>query len=297
MVEFVLDESKSELIISNPKRSKRPKLTHGEKKPNPFAKGSESLTPPTVFALPNAKNWRVRCFRNAFPALKPEKAFKGIPGVGFGFHEVIVETPSETELFQDYDARQALLVFKAWKNRYAELLKKKGVKSVLLFKNHGKLAGASIPHEHSQIIAFPFIPPLLNREYFNFDWFKGNKKDFYEELVKKHSVVSNKSFALVVSENARFPNEFWVVCKKKKANLKELSDSEGLDLVKLLQFGVTRLWPFTQDYIFAFHQREEKDFRLHVEVYPRNNVWAGVEYGSGVIIRSSSPQQTRKLFT
>ncbi|NUN11202.1 DUF4931 domain-containing protein [Candidatus Micrarchaeota archaeon] len=283
MNEFVVDSSKDAVIISAPKRAKRPKITHGEKKPNPFAKGNEKMTPETTHALPNVKNWRVRCFENAFPIVSPKQK-------AFGHHEVIVETPKETELFQDYSKEQCLLVFKAWKNRFSELSKKKGVRSVFLFKNHGKLAGASIPHEHSQIIALPFLPSLIESEYAHFDLHPG----FYDSLLKD-AVLENKFFALVPAKYGRFPHEFWVISKKKKRNLLELSDEEGLALVQLLQKGVSKLWSFCQDYIFAFHQRIDGDFRLHVEVYPRSNVWAGLEYGAGVIVRSTSTKQTRKL--
>jgi len=281
MPSFARDESKNALVIIASKRAKRPRV-FGRKKVCPFDVGNEKLTPPTRLALPNEKKWRVRVFENAFPALSREKRFSGIPGPAFGDHEIIVETDKHNELFQNLPYHQTVLIFEAYKNRYAALSKKPGVKSVFLFKNHGKTGGASIEHEHAQIVSFPFVYPILENEERNF---AKSKRCPYCALLKKNLVFENNGFACIVPPAARFPYETWLVAKRHVNSLDKLSDSEGEVLIMSLQEIIRRFYSMVPDYVIAFHS-SRKNFHFHVEVYPRASVLAGAELGAGVIINS-----------
>ncbi len=277
---FAKDESKNALVIVASKRAKRPRVFG--KAVCPFDRGNEKLTPPTRLALPDAKNWAVRVFENAFPALSRAKKFAGIPGPAFGDHEIVVETDGHSRLFQDLDEKQALWVFRAYKQRYSALSKKSGVKSVFLFKNHGKAGGASIEHEHAQISAFPFVYPILEGEEKHF---AKSKKCPYCAMLKKNVVFQNARFACAVPPAARFPFETWIIPKRHARSLDLLNDAEGTELVKSLQEIVRRFYAITQDYVVAFHS-SRKNFHFHAEVYPRASVLAGMELGAGVTINS-----------
>ncbi len=284
---FILDPTKNQIVIVAGRRAERPRLTSAKKdeKPAcPFCPGNEFMTPPTRFALPNAKAWKTRVFENAFPALKPKGKFSKIPGPGFGEHEVIVETPKEGGLFQDFGEEQLKIVFRTYVETVKRLEKRKGVKNVFLIKNHGLAGGASIPHEHAQVFALPFVPPLVETENSFFNSFKRKTgKCFYCSLVKSQPKLWENSFASVIApEFARFGFELWVIPKKHCAGLKELSEKEGVLLLKAIQECVRRTYGIVQAYNFVFHETGH----LHVEFYPRKTVWAGLELGSGVVINS-----------
>ena len=48
--------------------------------------------------------------------------------------------------------------------RLLNLSKIDGIKFVSIFKNKGKEAGASLPHAHTQIIAYNNFPTLIQEE-------------------------------------------------------------------------------------------------------------------------------------
>jgi UDPglucose--hexose-1-phosphate uridylyltransferase len=307
VLEYRRDEGKDALIVFSTERAKRP-VVRGEKeeKACPFCKGSERLTPPTTFALPGEKDWRVRSFRNLFAIVKPEGQFrKGrFPTAGYGEHEVIVETPNHGELFQSFDEKQLALVFKAYKHRLAELALADGVEYVTLFKNHGAAAGASIEHEHAQVLGLPFVPPLLAKEAEHADRYQEERGACYHCLLlegegKRNQVLQNTSFRAFCPSVARFPMEFWLVPRQHKGSMLEFTDREAKDFMLLLRETLARLQPHHADYVVAFHNAPAgSKLHFHAEVYPRRgapHVWAGLELGSGVIVNSRDEREAAQL--
>ena len=280
---FREDETKGVVVAALPSRAKRP--TVYKKRGCPFCPGNESLTPPTTFALPSEKDWRTRCFENAFPIMKGTN----------GRHEVIVETPRHNKLFQDLGDKQLGLVFETYKNRFLALQKNKDF--VFLFKNHGRASGASIEHEHSQIISLPFVPDLTQKELAFFAAFKRKRgKCFYCTLAKRERVLlKTKHFAVVVPRFARFPCETWVVPKKCVNSFTEFSEAEALDFMRVLRDVVRRVYGYAKDYTIAFHNAPRgARFHFHAEIYPRPNVWGGIELGTGLIINPKDGKQALK---
>ena len=45
-----------------------------------------------------------------------------------------------------------------FRDRILDLKKDRRFKYILIFKNHGEAAGASLEHSHSQLIALPILP-------------------------------------------------------------------------------------------------------------------------------------------
>ena len=132
----------------------------------PFCWGHESLTPPEIIAHrkygpENSPNWSVRVVPNKFPALRIEGELnrEGI-GVfdmmnGIGAHEVIVDTPDHFRDMADLSLAETEEVVWAYVARSTDLRRDKRFKYILIFKNYGKSAGASLEHPHSQLIALP----------------------------------------------------------------------------------------------------------------------------------------------
>src|SRR5438093_830086 len=133
----------------------------------PFCAGREDLTPPEVFAYrsngagPNRSGWDLRVVPNRFPALQVEGGLdREAEGMfdrmnGIGAHEVIIETPDHDKTLATMTETEIERVLAAFRERVRDLRQDHRFRYILLFKNHGAPAGATIEHSHSQLIALP----------------------------------------------------------------------------------------------------------------------------------------------
>lgn len=141
-----------------------------------FCEGNEDKTPPEILVgrrpglSANGPGWTYRVVSNKFPALRiegdlepsGEGLFDRLNGVGA--HEVVVETPDHTASLATLPVDAVADVLLAFRERMLDLKKDPRFEYVLVFKNHGEAAGASLEHPHSQLIATPIIPIMLTEE-------------------------------------------------------------------------------------------------------------------------------------
>src|SRR5580765_7276573 len=141
----------------------------------PFCPGHEALTPPEIFAnrngsTPNGPGWDVRVVPNKFPALKVEGSLDRVGDgmfdrmTGIGAHEVIIETPDHDRPLAAMAESEIERVLWAYRERILDLQKDVRLKYILVFKNHGAAAGATLEHPHSQLIALPIVPDFVQEE-------------------------------------------------------------------------------------------------------------------------------------
>ena len=142
----------------------------------PFCYGNESKTPPEVLQYgrngsgPNTPGWQVRVVPNKFPALgiegdldrEGDGLFDRMNGVGA--HEVIIETPDHRSTLATMTEKQIEDVLWAFRDRMLDLKNDRRFRYILIFKNHGEAAGASLEHPHSQLIALPIVPKRVREE-------------------------------------------------------------------------------------------------------------------------------------
>jgi len=301
VLEFRKDPIKGTIVVVANERALRPSDPTVS---CPFCKGAEKTTPPTKLAFPSEKNWSVRCFDNAFAIVKPRGVFKPekkgdffYTSPAYGEHEVIVESPDHHQLFSDIkDPEHLSMIFSAYKQRYGALCKKKGAKYVHLFKNHGRLAGASIEHEHSQVISLPFIPALIASEIENeCEYKKKTGKCMVCELLereKQNIILQNESFAVLCPSFGRFPFETWIISLEHKKSIAQFSDFQGSQFMQALRTIIEAVFRVSRDYNVVYHNGVEgEDSHFHAEIYPRPNVWAGLELGTGVIVNTKTQQE------
>jgi len=226
--------------------------------------------------LHSVSRWSVRVFPNAFPVAWGKA----------GRHEVIVETPRHAELFEDFSEAQLALLFEAFQDRFAALSRGKSVNYVLLFKNFGDKSGASIAHEHSQIVAFPFVPDAVAAEI-------GNTQALDADL-KLPAVLENRFFKAVCPKASMFPYQVRVLAKEKKARLEDFSVEQGVALLALLQSVIRKVKTAqgVADYTLVWHAAPKgRRLRFHVDVLPRKSVWGGIELGAGVSVNYKMPRE------
>ncbi len=252
------------------------------KRPNrpvqsPFAPGNEHVTPAATLTLPDSANWKVRCFPNAFPVLSGKQ----------GRHEVIVETDLPAQKWEDFSDQQLALVFSAYQRRFGAL-SRSNAKYVLLFKNFGEKSGASIAHEHSQIISFPFTPDAVAAEL------QAGDVPF-KKLLREPALLDSVHFRAVCPPASRFAWETWILAKDANMRFEDMDAATSLELMRLLQHVIRKVKAFSPDYTVVWHAAPKgRVLRFHVEILPRKAVWGGIELGAGVMVNFKNPRDARR---
>lgn len=279
----------------------------------PFCSGNENLTPPEILRLgAHDGTWRVRVVPNKFPALRVEGALDrrglGLYDVmnGVGAHEVIIESPRhDSKLSTCTPAlwRDTLWVFR---ERINDLKRDKRMKSMVVFKNYGEEAGATLEHPHSQLIALPIVPRELATEMdgakFHFSY---RERCIFcdilrQEMDEGERVVSvSQEFVAFEPFASRFPFETWIVPRNHAAYFENISDGQLDDLSAIFCDIFRRLDRTLGDvpYNFYLHsapadgERLADSFHWHFEITPIQTRIAGFEKGAGFFINPAPPEE------
>lgn len=309
-------------VIIATERNKRPSDFPSKKEDKkaggtcPFCLGNEHMTPPEILAYrdpgtdADTGGWSLRVVPNKFAALEPEgQVNKDTVGVyermhGVGAHEVIVETPDHNRPLHKESEEHVFGILKAWQARYLDLKKDSRIQYTQLFKNHGAIAGASLAHPHSQLIATPMIPKNVMEELEGMERFhhKEGKCFFCESITfekkeKTRIVDENKSFLSFCPYAARFPFETWIVPEKHQKYFEHSSDEELRDLASILKKTVRSLAETLEDppynlivHSAPYQMEENLCYHWHIEILPRLTTVAGFEWGTGFYINPTPPE-------
>jgi len=222
----------------------------------------------------------------------------------YGIHEVVVESPEHVESLSDLPADQVKLVFRAYRDRLRQLKTDSQFKYGLVFKNVGEAGGASIEHAHSQLVALPNVPPVVQAELGgSARYLEEHGRSFWQNLVDE-AVESGTRLAIETSHHvavcpfaARFPFETWVAPKRSATHF-EMSDDEELEDAAVLVQDVIRRFERLLDrpaYNFLIHTTpfslsKDTEYRWHIEVFPRLAKLAGFEWATGCYINAVPPE-------
>jgi UDPglucose--hexose-1-phosphate uridylyltransferase len=313
-------------VLISPERGKRPgQQSAGSRGPQagpcPFCEGNEALTPPEVLAYRSGGSerdkpgWTVRVVPNKFPALisggEPKRWSDGLFEFmnGVGAHEVIVETPEHETDMSRLSAREIEEVLRAYRDRFLDLAGDPKLVYILIFKNQGFEAGATMDHAHSQLIALPVIPSEA------LDEIKGAQKFFearrhcvYCEIVERETaenirvVSETEEFLSFCPFASRFPFETWIVPKRHASRFEHTPDKELSDLSRALKGALDRLAGAldTLSFNYFIHSlplkgTESHAYHWHIELTPRLTPIAGFEWGSGFTINEVPPEEAARL--
>jgi UDPglucose--hexose-1-phosphate uridylyltransferase len=261
-----------------------------------FCPGNEHLTPPEIDRMIDVHGkWLVRCFPNKFNAVdvKFPKAY--------GMHEIIVETPKHGERVSDLSRGHMKKVVEMYARRTEALMRNRKIKYVMIFKNEGPAAGASIAHTHTQLVSMDRVAPLLRMKMDAVRKNSTRRVSAHDEIWKgekrkKVRIVSeNDDFIAFCPYAPRFAFETWIYCKKPRSRLVDLDAGERASFAASLLDVMGRLDRLLAkpDYNFYLYSTPAKDgnFRFHLEIAPRLNVWAGFEFGAEVYLNSMAPEK------
>ncbi len=284
----------------------------------PFCVGNEHMTPPEIEALrepgshANGPGWYARVVPNKFPALQIEgdleKQGMGIYDMssGIGAHEVLIESPhhhKDIHELQNHEIEQYLSLSCS---RALDLTRDRRFKYIMVFKNFGVSAGASLEHPHTQLIALPMVPKSVAEEIKGAqNYFEFRERCIFCDIIRqeteeKERIVSENrffiSFCPVVS---RFPFEIWIMPKKHSAYFCHMQSDEIPALAQILKETVAKLKKIFPNicYNYILHsspvnsETSIEGYHWHIEFMPKLTRVAGFEWGSGFYLVATPPER------
>lgn len=243
------------------------------------------------------KKWRLLVLLNKYPAVTLDNP------KAYGKQEVIVETPDHAQELEDFPVPYIKKLIDVYAERTWEISKDKKIEYILIFKNNGGRAGASIAHAHSQIFATSFLPPHLLDKSQKTQKYKLEKGTcVYCDVIKKERksprLVWEDDHVIAFTPYASIHNyEIWVMPKRHLDNVMVLNNTEKSSFAKILKDILLKIEKLNLPYNYYFHQViHDEDQHLYMKITPRGSVWAGVEIGSGVVINPISPEEAAEFY-
>ncbi len=277
----------------------------------PFCPGNESGTPPETAVWGRAaggtrSDWKVRVVPNIFPVVHPGPFEKGREDLyermsAFGIHEVVIEHPDHHREMADYSEDEMRLVLRAYGERYRAIAKDRRVRSILIFKNYGAKAGASLEHPHTQLIALPVVPHEIEDEVrMAEEHCRRTGRCLYCEMLEVSEppleIFRNGHFAALAPFASRFPFEVLVLPLNHESRFPELVAEEREDFGEMLRRVLGRLKDALRDPPFNFFihcpplGEETRGFHWHLEVVPKVMPLSAFEWGSGCYFNPTPPE-------
>uniref|UniRef100_A0A7C4XTR2 Galactose-1-phosphate uridylyltransferase n=1 Tax=Caldisericum exile TaxID=693075 RepID=A0A7C4XTR2_9BACT len=283
----------------------------------PFCAGHESMTPPEITAIreegseENKGGWLVRVVPNKFPALKVEGELnrhgRGIYDVmnGIGAHEIIIESKDHYHSLESLPLQQVEKVIWMFRERMLDLRKDIRLKYILIFKNRGRRAGASLEHPHSQLIATPVLPDVVKLELdMALKYYQYKERCIYCDIVeqeletKERLIDENEKFVSFVPFAAAMPFEIIILPKEHISDFGQLKANEISRLASILQNSLMMLEKAVPSvpYNFYIHTSPLDNlsipyYHFHIHIVPRLTQLAGFEWGSGFYINPMIPEE------
>ncbi|MCO5579270.1 hypothetical protein L7F22_033124 [Adiantum nelumboides] len=176
-----------------------------------------------------------------------------------------------------------------------------------VFKNHGKAAGASMEHSHSQIIALPIIPHHVELELDNSrHYFQREGRCIICDIVK-HDIAdgsrlidSSVDYAVLAPYAPKYPYETWIVPQTHSSNYENIDDLQLQSLAKVLLTTVRKMERLFNDVPFNYmlHSSPVQDYcnvpfyHWTIRVVPHLLTLGGFELGSGCHILPVYPEKS-----
>ena len=289
----------------------------------PFCYGNETKTPPEILAYTgngngraaNSPGWSVRVVPNKFPALGIEGSLdrQGI-GLfdkmnGIGAHEVIIETPDHQSTLASLPDQQVEQVFWAYRERMADLKNDRRFRYILVFKNHGEAAGASLEHTHSQLIALAIVPKQVHEELDNSRrYFEEKERCIFCDIVRQECedsvrlIAENEHCIALAPYAPRFPFETWVLPKNHGSAFEAEPPAVISSAASMLRNMLRRLDQVLDrpPYNYVLHtspigEEQNEYYHWHIEMMPTLTKVAGFEWGTGFYINPTPPEESARF--
>jgi len=299
----------------------------------PFCRGNEEMTPPQISRYPEQDDWELRIVENLYPVLGDDRNQPGLNfGLqqaidGYGRHEVIVDHHQHGIAFHEMEPAHLKNLFALYQSRMKELYQlDERLKYVLVFKNFGPAAGASMAHTHSQVIATPVVPQNVHDEVLNSqEYYKRNHHCIFCSLIDEaltfeatiyerssgkilrkinvgqYVVERGEKFIAIKPFASRYEWEVHILPLQHQSNFMDTSKEDLDDLANVMQRTMARLDAVIggAQYNFFLHSiphgneydNLDASYHWHLEICPRTSIPTGFELGSGLFVNTTSPEE------
>ena len=287
----------------------------------PFCPGNEGKTPKEILAYgrngsgKDTPGWTVRVVPNKFPALgieggldrEGEGLFDRMNGVGA--HEVIIESPDHQKTLAALNENGVEEVLWAYRDRMLDLKNDRRFRYILLFKNHGEPAGATVEHTHSQLIALPIVPNRVRDEVDSAKHYYEQKErcifcDMIRQEIETGSrmIIESDHFIALAPYAPRFPFETWILPRQHSSSFENMPAPYYAHLARVLRDFLGRLdaalaFP---SYNYVIHtspigEEINDHYHWHIEMMPKLTKVAGFDWGTGFYINPTPPEEAARV--
>ena len=310
------------VIISSDRRN-RPSDFHLERasligaEHCPFCIGHESMTPPEVLAFrhhggaANGHGWSLRVVPNKYPALQVEGSLdREGEGLfdrmnGIGAHEVIIESPDHAKTLASMSEPEIEQVLWAFRERIVDLKRDIRFRYILIFKNHGAAAGATLEHSHSQLIALPIVPDFVREEIEGAKrHYKAKERCVFCDIIRqeiaagRRVILESGDMVAVAPYAPRFPFETWLLPRAHTSRFEDAPRQMYEGLARMLKSVLGRMNRVLESpsYNLIIHNSPFAEqvgdyYHWHVELMPKLTRTAGFEWGTGFYINPTAPEE------
>jgi len=288
----------------------------------PFCYGNESMTPPEVMAYrptgtaENTEGWEVRVVPNLYPAFGPANGEPTVATVGMyqtmngaGVHEVIVSSPLHAADISELPTEKVRRIVDMYIDRYNANRNNPSVQYLLLINNHGKEAGASLEHPHSQLFGIPLVPSEVEDELAGIQRYRNEQGrcvycdvNANEEKDGERIIAKNEWFLTFAPFASRTPFEASIVPRWHAPRFEEMNPDQREAFANALHDLLTRFRVGLNDPPLNFfihtapcHADGNVDYHWHLELLPKLAIAAGFELGSGVMINVATPESAAEF--
>ncbi len=286
----------------------------------PFCPGNEDKTPPEILAYRagegsrNGSGWNLRVVPNKFPVLgiegdldrQADGMFDKMNGVGA--HEVVIETPNHAETLPMMPLKRVEDMLWAFRDRILDLKQDRRFKYILVFKNHGEPAGASLEHPHSQIIALPILPKQVVEELEGAKrYFTNKERCIFCDIIRQETemgvrvAAENPDFVTLCPYAPRYPFETWILPKRHESAFENAPSKLYENLARMLRTVLGKAVQVLDNpaYNLIIHsspvQENTQDYyHWHLEIIPKLAKTAGFEWGTGFYINPTPPEEAAR---
>jgi len=285
------------------------------KRPCPFDPGSEELAAGIEYPhFKQPEKYKVWVVPNMYPAL----SYEGLPSTtikgpfttinAVGGHEVFVDSAKHNARLMTMKPVELEAILNGYRERYKFWIDDNRVKYVLIFKNYGQAAGASLAHPHSQLAATPVVPPRVVEEMEKGErHYKDHKRCILCDLIRdeialgKRVAMMNDRFIVICPFASRFPFETMILPRKHSSNFMDISDADIESLAEIMSRLFKRMGLLLDDpaYNYLLHVAPQyapnlRFYHWHIEIIPRLTAVAGFEWGAGIYINPTPPEEAAK---
>jgi UDPglucose--hexose-1-phosphate uridylyltransferase len=252
---------------------------------------------------------------NKFPALgiegnlnrQAEGMFDKMNGIGA--HEVIIETNDHNATLSQLPPKRIEDILWTFRDRILDLKKDRRFKYILIFKNHGESAGASLEHAHSQLIALPIVPIYVAEEIEGAkQYYIYKERCVFCDIVQQEGeagvrvVAENDDFITIAPYAPRFPFETWILPKQHESAFENSSSHMFENLAKAIRVLLNKADQVLDNpaYNLVVHSSPTQDpandhYHWHIEYVPKLTRTGGFEWGTGFYINPTPPEEAAKF--